>query len=109
MADDPAVRPGVHSEVLAHTDELRFTVYTLDPGGEIPWHFHSDVADWYIGREGLITVESRSPDTSVTLAAGEMHRMPVRRVHRVVNTGDGVGRFALVQGWGTYDFNPVTD
>lgn len=107
MADDPAVRPGVESEVVAQSADMRFTLYTLAPGAQIPWHFHSEVADWYVCREGVFTVESRSPDTSVTLTAGEMHEMPVRRVHRVVNTGDSTCRFALVQGLGAYDFNPV--
>jgi quercetin dioxygenase-like cupin family protein len=107
MADKPAVRPGVENEVIAQSPEMRFVLYTLAPGAEIPWHFHSEVADWYVCREGVFTVESQSPDEAVTLTRGEMHEMPVRRVHRVVNTGDGTCRFALVQGLGKYDFNPV--
>ena len=107
MAEDPAVRQGVESEVVAQSPEMRFTLYTLAPGAQIPWHFHSEVADWYVCREGVFTVESRWPETSVTLTAGAMHEMPMRRVHRVVNTGDGPCRFALVQGLGKYDFNPV--
>jgi quercetin dioxygenase-like cupin family protein len=106
MPDDPAVRPGVESEVLAQSDDVRFTLYTLEPGAQIPWHFHSEVTDWFICREGSCTVDSQSPDTSVTLGAGDMHEMPARRVHRVVNTGDGTCRFALVQVLGKYDFNP---
>jgi quercetin dioxygenase-like cupin family protein len=109
MADDPAVRPGVESEVVAQSPEMRFTLYTLAPGAQIPWHFHSEVVDWYVCREGVFTVESQSPETSVMLAVGEIHEMPVRRVHRVVNTGDGTCRFALVQGLGKYDFNSVDE
>ncbi len=107
MADDPAVRPGVESEVIAHSADVRFTLYTLEPGAQIPWHFHSEVTDWYICREGTFAVESQSPNASVTLTVGEMHEMDVRRVHRVVNTGDSACLFALVQGLGKYDFNPV--
>jgi len=97
----------VHSEVVAQSPDMRFTLYTLAPGAEIPWHFHSAVTDWYVCREGVFAVESRAPDETVTLTPGAMHEMPMRRVHRVVNTGDDTCRFALVQGLGKYDFNPV--
>ena len=107
MADDPAVRPGVESEVIAHSADVRFTLYTLEPGGEIPWHYHSEVTDWFICREGVFEIDGQSPESSVTLAVGEMYQMPVRRVHRVVNRSDSVCRFALVQVLGAYDFNPV--
>ena len=107
MADDPAARPGVVNEVIAQSAEMRFTLYTLAPGAQIPWHFHSEVSDWYICREGVFAVETRSPDETVTLAQGEMHQVPTRRVHRVLNQGDGACHFALVQGLGKYDFNPV--
>ncbi len=106
MPDDPAVRPGVKNEVLAQSDDVRFSLYTLAPGGEIPWHFHSEVTDWFICREGTFTVYSQAPDSEVTLSPGEMYEMPARRVHRVLNTGDGTCRFALVQVLGKYDFNP---
>ena len=106
MAKGPAGRPGVESEVIAHSDQMRFTLYTLAPGGEIPWHFHSEVTDWYIGREGEVTVEVQS-GKSATLAPGEMFQVSGRAVHRVTNNGDSTCRFALVQGLGKYDFNPV--
>ena len=106
MPDDPAVRPGVESEVIAHSADVRFALYTLTPGAQIPWHFHSEVTDWFICREGTVTVDTQAPDGSVTLGVGEMHEMPARRVHRVTNTGDGTCRFALVQVLGKYDFIP---
>lgn len=107
-ATSGAGNPGVSNEVIAQSPEMRFTLYALEPGAQIPWHFHSEVNDWYLGREGVFAVETRSPDAAATLRAGDMLQVPVRRVHRVVNTGDGVCRFALVQGLGRYDFNPAT-
>ena len=101
------VRPGVESEVIAQSADMKFTLFTLAPGAEIPWHFHSEVTDWYVCREGVFAVETQSPDNLVTLTVGEMTKTPVRRVHRVVNKGDGPCRFALVQGLGAYDFIPV--
>ena len=99
--------PGVTSEVIAQSADMRFALYTLAPGAQIPWHFHSEVSDWFICREGVIAVESQSPDETVTLSVGEMYQMPVRRAHRVINKGDDISRFALVQGLGAYDFNPL--
>ncbi len=107
MPNDPAARPGVESEVVAQSNDMRFTLYTLDPGAQIPWHFHSEVNDWYVCREGVFAVETQSPEELATLATGDMFQVPARRVHRVVNTGDSTCRFALVQGLGAYDFNPV--
>ena len=102
-----ASRPGVENEVLAQSADMRFALYSIAPGAQIPWHFHSAVSDWYICREGVFAVETQSPDHTATLRAGEMFQVPVRRVHRVVNRGEGTCRFALVQGLGAYDFNPA--
>lgn len=99
--------PGVSNEVIAQSPDMRFCIYTLQPGAQIPWHFHSQVNDWYVGREGEFAVETRAPDKRTTLYPGDLHQVPVRRIHRVVNTGDGTARFALVQGLGAYDFNPA--
>ncbi|NKB48045.1 MAG: cupin domain-containing protein [Alphaproteobacteria bacterium] len=107
MAGNPTARPGVANEVIAQSADMRFTLYTIDAGAQIPWHFHSEVSDWYICREGVFSVETQSPDHVETLSVGAMFQVPVRRVHRVVNQGDSPCRFALVQGLGAYDFNPV--
>ena len=72
MPDDPAVRPGVESEVIAHSADVRFTLYTLAPGGEIPWHFHSEVTDWFICREGTVTVDFATADGTATAGADYM-------------------------------------
>ena len=66
------VRPGVESEVIAQSADMKFTLFTLAPGAEIPWHFHSEVTDWYVCREGVFAVETQSPDNLVTLTVGEM-------------------------------------
>lgn len=111
MTDEPEVtgasRPGVENEVIAQSADMRFTLYSIEAGSQIPWHFHSEVSDWYICREGIFSVETRSPDHVATLGVGEMFQVPVRQIHRVINRGDGPCRFALVQGLGAYDFNPA--
>ncbi len=99
----------VEREILAQTEDMRFTLYTLAPGAGLPWHFHSEVSDWYLGREGMLAVETRSPAEIARLAPGEMFNVPTGRAHRVFNLGNGVCRFALVQGIGAYDFNLITN
>jgi mannose-6-phosphate isomerase-like protein (cupin superfamily) len=98
---------GVTREIVAESAGMRFTLYTVAAGCEIPWHYHSAVADWYVCREGRVAVEMREPDGVTTLQPGDMADVPVGRVHRVVNSGSGVCRFALVQAGGAYDFNRV--
>ena len=100
---------GVELEVLAHSNDMRFTQYTLQPGGEIPWHFHRSVSDWYIGRAGIVTVETKDPDDRAELSPGDMFKVPTPRRHRLRNNGATPCCFALVQGVGSYDFHPVTD
>ena len=97
----------VTREIVAESAGMRFTLYAIAPGGEIPWHYHSAVSDWYVCREGTVAVETRDPDQRWRLAPGGMANVAVGRVHRVVNDGDGVCRFALVQAGGAYDFNRV--
>jgi quercetin dioxygenase-like cupin family protein len=98
---------GVEREVVAESAGMRFTLYTIAPGCEIPWHYHSEVTDWYVCREGAFAVETRAPDETRALTPGDMASVPVGRVHRVVHTGSVTCRFALVQGIGAYDFNRV--
>ncbi len=98
---------GVDREIVAESSGMRFTLYTIAPGCQIPWHFHTEVSDWYVCREGAFTVETRAPDESFPLIPGEMADVPAGRVHRVVCSGSAACRFALVQGIGAYDFNRV--
>jgi quercetin dioxygenase-like cupin family protein len=103
------VAAGIERRVVAETAGMRFTLYSIEPGCSIPWHFHTYVSDWYICREGEFTVQRRAPDQSDTLKPGGMANVPVGKVHRVINTGTETCRFALVQGPGAYDFNRVED
>lgn len=100
---------GVERKVLAATDQVRFSEYTLQAGSEIAWHYHTQVSDWYICRNGIVSIETREPDALAELAPGDMFNVPVLRHHRVRNTGATECRFALVQGVGVYDFNRLTE
>lgn len=94
-------------EVVAATPDLRMVVLTLAAGQEVPWHWHSNVADHVICLEGPMVVEMRAPRERCELKPGERCTVPARRAHRVSGKAGGACKFALLQGIGTYDFNPV--
>jgi quercetin dioxygenase-like cupin family protein len=94
-------------EIVAQTADLRMTVLTLARGQEVPWHWHSQVTDHLICLEGPMVVETRAPREHFELAPGERCTVPARRAHRVGGKDGGPCKFAILQGIGTYDFNPV--
>jgi len=94
-------------EMVAETPDLRMVVLTLATGQEVPWHWHSNVSDHMICLVGPMTVEMRAPRETIELHAGERCTVPARRAHRVSGKAGGPCKFAILQGIGTYDFNPV--
>jgi quercetin dioxygenase-like cupin family protein len=94
-------------EMVAATPDLRMVVLTLAPGQEVPWHWHSAVNDHIICLEGPMVVETRAPREVFELAPGQRCTVPARRAHHVSGKAGGRCKFAILQGIGTYDFNPV--
>jgi quercetin dioxygenase-like cupin family protein len=94
-------------EMVAVTPDLRMVVLTLAAGQEVPWHWHSSVSDHFICLEGPMVVEMRAPRERFELNPGERCTVPARRAHHVTGKAGGACKFALLQGVGPYDFNPV--
>jgi quercetin dioxygenase-like cupin family protein len=94
-------------EPVAIGSDVQARVFTLAPGEEIPWHFHSAVTDWYFVLEGTLSIETRGPHDRRLLRVGERYNIPAKTAHLIGNRGDGDTRFVLVQGVGAYDFMPV--
>ena len=97
-------------ETVANGSDLRARLYTLAPGDMIPWHFHSQITDWYFCLGGCLRIEMRASPAAELLAAGETYSIPPGTAHRISNGGavDDC-RFLLLQGVGIYDFNGVED
>ncbi len=104
---EPAAYAVEDREIVAETPDLRMVVLTLGPDQEVPWHWHSHVSDHMICLEGPMVVEMRAPRERIELTAGERCTVPVRRAHRVSGRNGGRCKFAILQGIGRYDFNPV--
>ena len=94
-------------EVIARTDTLRVSILTLAAGQEVPWHFHSEVADTFVCLDGALAVETRDPETHCVLGVGESCAVPPGTAHRVTGRNGGRVRFLIVQGVGTYDYCPA--
>jgi len=94
-------------EVVAQTPDLRMVALTLSPGQEVPWHWHTESSDYYIGLEGVTVVETRAPRERFELAPGQTCRVPAKRAHHVSGKDGGSCKVAILQGVGRYDFNPV--
>lgn len=106
----PAKRPSYEVadyEIVAETPELRLVMLTLAAGQEVPWHWHSNVTDTFFCMKGPMVVETRAPREAFELQPGETCAVPAKRAHRVTGKNDGPCKFALLQGVGAYDFNPV--
>ena len=94
-------------EMVAETPDLRMLVLTLGPGQAVPWHWHSAVTDHMICLEGSMVVEMRAPREVIELQPGQRCTVPVKRAHHVSGKNGGRCKFAILQGIGRYDFNPV--
>jgi len=94
-------------EMVAETPDLRMVVLTLARGEEVPWHWHSNVNDHIICLEGPMVVETRAPRERFELMPGQRCTVPARRAHHVSGMDGGRCKFAILQGIGRYDFNPV--
>jgi len=90
--------------VVAKGADVLVREYTLDPGEVIPWHRHSDVADYYYGLEGTVLIETREPAARHEVRAGGSATVTPQSVHRVSNPSAAPCRFLLIQGVGRYDF-----
>ena len=94
-------------ELIAETPDLRVQILTLEPGEEVPWHYHSEIADTFICLEGPMTVETKSALGTQDLQSGDTFSVAVNKAHRVTGKDGGRCRFVNVQGIGAHDFIPT--
>ena len=95
-------------ETIVEGSDVRARLYTLAPGDVIPWHYHTDVGDWYFCLAGSLRIETRAPRADRSVEVGGSFRIAPKTAHRISNGGDGEDcRFLLLQGVGAYDFNRI--
>ena len=95
-----------HRRVVAESDSMRYTEFTLGVGESIPWHIHSDMTDHHICLKGRCRVDT-SPGPRYDLGPGERVSVSNRTAHTVQNIGDTECTFVIIQAGGPYDFLPL--
>lgn len=97
--------------VVVASDDVQVREFTVAPGEEIPWHYHTRVTDWCYCLEGVVRAETRQTESAAIsvqeLGPGQSCRIDPGIIHRLTNGGDGTCRYLLVQGGGRYDFHKL--
>ena len=82
-----APKPGGWRPTLIHSSgEVKFTVIRVEPGGEVPRHFHHHVWDYFMPLAGQGVVESKTkagdevdydlgPQSFLAVPPGDIHRV----------------------------------
>jgi quercetin dioxygenase-like cupin family protein len=92
------------SEVVVAGHDTQARLMTLAPEQTIPWHYHSEITDHYFVLKGTLTIETRNPNATYTLAAGARHKLLPKTAHLLSNRGAMDCQFLLLQGVGRYDW-----
>ena len=82
---------------------MRVQVLTLDEGEPIPWHFHSEITDYFVCLEGTLVVETKAPSNTHLLEVGERCSVSPMNAHYVHGLEISKAKFLILQGVGVYD------
>ena len=96
-----------HVEPVLKSSDVLARIFTLAPGDTIPWHYHQYSADHFFVIEGVLSISTREPALTRKLSVGRSYKIVPGTAHLVANGGNHDCRFLLLQGVGTYDWNPV--
>ena len=110
---EPEVKPTRPYEVersARHAERPGFRINELQigPTQKVPWHYHTTIQDTFYVLEGGIRLSLRDPEEELLLSRGETFTVRPPRPHLVTNAGEGSAVFLVLQGFGEYDFLPLT-
>lgn len=92
------------NQEIIRTDTTLVRIMELAIGESNAWHYHSEIADFFVCLSGSLQLDTRNPDATILLQPGETFRVQPPQWHRVLNPGHETARYLLVQGVGKYDF-----
>jgi uncharacterized cupin superfamily protein len=94
-SDDDWSGGGVQAKRLAHGDQLGATVYQMEPGDFVVYHFHHAQEELLIVLRGRPTL--RTPDGARQLVDGEVVHFPVGPdgAHAMTNETDRTVRYLM--------------
>ena len=91
LLDVPRVasKPGGWKPTLIHSSgEVKFTVIRVEPGGEVPRHFHHNVWDYFmpLAGQGVVKTKTKAGDEmDYDLKPQSFLAVPPGDIHRVCN------------------------
>lgn len=94
-------------ELIMEGTDMGVQVLTLDEGESIPWHFHSEITDYFVCLEGTLVVETKAPSNTHLLEVGERCSVSPMNAHYVHGLEMSKAKFLILQGVGVYDNIPV--
>jgi len=86
---------------------FRISELQLSPTQNVPWHFHTNIADTFYVLEGEMRLFLQNPKEEVRLKPGETFVAVAGRPHLVTNAGKTSLTFLVMQGIGEYDYVPL--
>lgn len=92
-----------HQDII-RTENVLVRTMGLEKGASTDWHYHTEVIDYFVCLNGVVRVESKSPDEVMILHPGQRAEIKPPQVHRVINCHTDNSEYLLVQGVGAYDF-----
>jgi quercetin dioxygenase-like cupin family protein len=110
MAEVEASAPYEVERRTRHAERPGFWISELQisPVQKVPWHRHTNIQDTFFVLDGEIRLYLRDPKEDVHLRRGETFTVRPGRPHLVTNAGDHSATFLNLQGFGEYDFVPLT-
>jgi len=90
-------------ELIMEGKDMRVQILTLDKGESIPWHFHSEITDYFVYLEGTLVVETKAPSHKHLLKVGERCSVGPMNAHNVHGLEMSKAKFLILQGVGVYD------
>ena len=84
--------------------DMEARLFTLAPRDMIPWHCHSECADYYFVLEGTLTIMTRKLKREKTVRVGNRYRIAPGTPHVISNRSGADCRFLLLQGIGKRDW-----
>jgi quercetin dioxygenase-like cupin family protein len=95
------------NQEIIKTENVLVRVMELEKDALTEWHYHSEVSDYFVCLNGVVRVESKSPDEAIILYPGQRIEIKPPQVHRVINVHTDKSEYLLIQSVGKYDFNKV--
>ena len=99
----PVKRRARHAE----REGFRISEIALDAGQNVPWHYHTNIADTFYVLNGVIAIALRGPEEQIQLERGETYTVVPGREHEVTVAEGADAAFLIMQGFGQYDFVPT--